>query len=432
LGTGTSANLSYNWGDATYHFPTDGTGQPVDANQRSDERGPAASLSVAHRLSGALELRAHGVWRETRVWFSDLSDSPDDDGSFESRDLVRRAGAGAAVHWRPRRDVVLTAGADYEDQRQHGRSEFAASYGTFPDSTHVRRWTTGYYGQALLGADGPLNAMLGVRLDRNQQFGTHGTVRGGVTYRLDGWTRVRVAAGTGFKEPTFYENFAQGFVRGNPELDPERSLSWEAGLEHTFPGGRVTLSLTYFDQRFRDLIEYAAAPVPPESVNYFNVAGARSAGLEARVAARLGHGVVATVAYGYLDTRVVEGGPDGGPDGLFVAGLPLIRRAAHRVSPEVAAPLGRRGHVTLAVRWVGPRDDLDFSRDPGERRVTLRSYARVNVAAEYELGRGGPAGTGLVVTARVENLMNDDAREISGFRPRGRTILFGGRLSFGG
>jgi hypothetical protein len=56
----------------------------------------------------------------------------------------------------------------------------------------------------------------------------------------------------------------------------------------------------------------------------------------------------------------------------------------------------------------------------------------VNVAAEYELGRGGPAGTGLVVTARVENLMNDDAREISGFRPRGRTILVGGRLSFGG
>jgi hypothetical protein len=56
----------------------------------------------------------------------------------------------------------------------------------------------------------------------------------------------------------------------------------------------------------------------------------------------------------------------------------------------------------------------------------------VNVAAEYELGRGGPAGTGLVVTARVENLMNDDAREISGGKVTIKTGTGGGKVTVKG
>src|SRR5437667_265111 len=84
--------------------------------------------------------------------------------------------------------------------------------------------------------------------------------RAGVVYRLEERTRLRISAGTGFKEPTFFENFAHGFVQRNPNLDPERSRSWEAGFEHR---RRCTsLAVTYFDQRFRDLIEYDAAPPP--------------------------------------------------------------------------------------------------------------------------------------------------------------------------
>src|SRR5437879_489285 len=85
--------------------------------------------------------------------------------------------------------------------------------------------------------------------------------------------RLRASVGTGFKEPTFYENFARGFVTGNPSLDPERSRSWEAGIER---GG---IAVAYFNQRFRDLIEYNPAP-PAGQPNYFNVDGAVAGGLE--------------------------------------------------------------------------------------------------------------------------------------------------------
>jgi vitamin B12 transporter len=426
----TDASLAYRWGGNTYHFPTDGTGQPVDSNQFSADRGPSLSVDVGRRLGAGIEVRGVAALRELRLRSENRPDSPGEDGSFESRDFVRRASGGALAIWR-RAGTAVTAGIDYEDERQTGRSVFTGSSGTFPDSINVLRWNTGYYAQALVAGERPLSLTLGGRLDDNSQFGAHGTFRAGISYRIDGATRLRATVGTGFKEPTFFENFARGFVRGNPNLDPERSTSWEAGLERAWGDGRVRVVLTYFDQRFRDLIEFTLTPASPDTVNYFNVVGASARGVEASAELPLARGVVGALAYTYLRTRVDNPGFDSSPDGLFVAGQPLLRRPAHAVTPQIAAALGGRGHVVLAARWVGRRDDLDFARPAGERRVSLRSYARVNLAGQYMLLGHDGAARSVVLTARIENLSNDHAGDIAGFVPRGRTILIGARMGVG-
>lgn len=419
----TDASLSYRYGDKVYHVPTDFQGQPTDSNAVSTEGGPALSLSLSRALGARIDVRVLATLREARLAFSDEPDSPGEDGSFWSRDYVRRAGAGAMATWRPRENLAMTGGVEYEDERQRGRSEFSSSFGTFPDSLSPQRWNTGYFLQAILGARGRLAVTLGARVDDNSQFGGHGTVRAGASWRLDGHTRLRAAVGTGFKEPTFFENFARGSVRGNPDLNPERSRSWEAGLEHTVPGGRVSFAVTYFTQRFRDLIEFTLSP-PPGEPNYFNVAGATADGVEAQVDATVARQVVMGVQYTYLDTRVEEAGLDGGADGLFVTGQRLLRRPVHTLAPHLAAGLGDRARLTVGARWVGARDDLDFSRPVGNRRVTLPPYARVTLATEYDLRR-------LVLTARVENAFNDRTSEPVGFRSRGRTVLVGGRVALG-
>ncbi len=426
----TDGSLAYRWGDDTYHFPTNGAGQPVDSNQFSADRGPSLSVDVGRRIIGGLEVRGVAALREIRLRSEDRPDSPGEDGSFESRDLVRRASGGAFATWR-HAGTAVTAGIDYEDERQTGRSVFSASYGTFPDSIDVRRWNAGYYGQALVTGDGPLGLTLGARLDDNSQFGTHGTFRTGVSYRIDATTRLRATVGTGYKEPTFFENFASGSVHGNPNLHPERSTSWEAGIERAWGEGRLRLALTYFDQRFRDLIEFTFTPAPPDTINYFNVVGASARGLEASAEIRLARGVVGTLAYTYLHTRVDNPGLDSSPDGLFVAGQRLLRRPAHSVTPQVSAALGGRGHLVLTTRLVGKRDDLDFSRPAGQRRVSLPSYARVNLAGQYALLGHDGAGRLVMFTAQIENLFDDHAPEIAGFLPRGRTILAGVRIGVG-
>src|SRR5256885_13683281 len=130
----------------------------------------------------------------------------------------------------------------------------------------------------------PVGLTLGARLEDNQRFGTYATYRAGTSVRVAEGARAVASVGTGFKEPSFYENFATGFKsQGNPDLKPEHSVSWEVGLEYAVPGKAVTGRATYFDQRFRDLIQYSFAGVGPDSVNHSNVAGGAAARARLRV-----------------------------------------------------------------------------------------------------------------------------------------------------
>ena len=403
-------SLTYRYGDDRYHFPTDGFGAPVDSNQRAAERGPLLSLSAGRELGQHLDARVTVAAKESRQFFNDEPDSPGEDGAFRSRDYVRRTTSSALVTWRAN-GASLVGGVEYEDQRQHGTSDFSASFGDFPDSIHVQRNNTGYFTEALLPA-GPTVWTLGARLDDNSQFGAHGTYRAGVVYRLTEQMRLRVSAGTGFKEPTFFENYAHGFVKGNPNLRPEQSFSWEVGAE------RGPVTVTYFNQRFRDLVEYSPTPVGPDSVNYFNVGAAVADGIEANAVYSLTRSIVFSLNYTFLHTRVEKSGTPSDPNALFVPGKPLVRRPAHVLAPELAASLGDRAHVTVGLVWVGKRDDV------GAQRVTLDPYTRLNASAEYALGH-------VVLTGTITNALNDQSQEINGFRPLGRVVMLGARVAIG-
>jgi vitamin B12 transporter len=420
----TTASVAYGYGDNTYHFPTDGTGAPSDSNQVSTDRGPTMSVSLARTLGSRLDLQATGTLRELRQLNLNEPDSPGEDGRFESSDLIQRVGAGLMANWRPGSagDWIVTAGLDYERARQRGRSLSEGSFGTFPDSINVRRENRAGYLQILAGLQRRVSITVGVRGERNSQFGDHATYRAGVAYRPREATRLRVSAGTGFKEPTFFENFARGVVTGNAALDPERTFSWEAGLDQSL--GRLRVAATFFDQRFRDLIEFTFTPTPPDTVNYFNVAGATARGVELSLDATLTHTITAGARYTYLRTRVLEPGLDPGPDAAFAPGSRLLRRPAHSFAITVRAAV-RRAVVTVDVTHARERDDLDFSRPAGSRRVTLDALTRIHAGVELALL---PEVT---LLGRIENVLDDRVPEIAGFRSRGRTIMVGGRAGLG-
>ena len=135
----TDASLTYRYGDDVYHFPTDGTGAPVDSNQRAAERGPLLSLSAIRVLGRHLDARITAGVKEARLFYNDEPDSPGEDGAFWSRDYLRRATTSAFLNWRARGGASVIGGIEYEDERQRGTSEFSASFGTFPDSRSEER-----------------------------------------------------------------------------------------------------------------------------------------------------------------------------------------------------------------------------------------------------------------------------------------------------
>jgi vitamin B12 transporter len=234
-------------------------------------------------------------------------------------------------------------------------------------------------------------------------------------------TRIRASVGTGFKEPSFFQNYATGFVVGNPALRPEHSFSWEVGVDRTV--GAASLRATYFDQRFRDLIDYT----PSDSINYHNVPAANANGVELSVLASLGRGFGASASYTYTRTRVVSRGADSSATALFLPGQTLIRRPAHQaqLSLDYARP---RGAVSVSTAYVGRRSDEDYGAGT---RVTLAAYLRVDLSAEVPLFRGANGASRFTLTGRAENLLNARYEQIRSFPAPARTILFGGRIGIG-
>jgi vitamin B12 transporter len=373
-------------------------------------------------------VRVHAAERRSEQGIDDRADGPADTTGFyglQSRDELRRTAVGARVDWRGP-GTVLTVGAELERQRLDQRSLSQSEFGDTPDSLFPRRRSDALFVQLLAGLDRPLTVQAGARLDESGQYGRFVTVRAAAVYRADAATRLRAAIGTGFKEPTLFETFARGFVVGNPALQPERTRSVELGLEHAI--GRVTLAATYFDQQFRDLVEFTFAPAPPDTVNFFNISGAAADGVELEARAPLGR-VAATLRYTYLDTRVTDAGFDTSPDAAFAPGQRLLRRPADQAMLRLDATPTRRVDAYAALRYTGTRHDLDFAAFPF-RRVVLGAAATVDAGAELRWPVAG--GSTVRLTARVENLFDHRSRETANFPARGRVILLGGRVAIGG
>ena len=95
----------------------------------------------------------------------------------------------------------------------------------------------------------------GRRHDDHSEFGGATTHRAGVVVLVpETASRVRGSWGEGFRAPTINDLFFPGFA--NPNLQPEHSESWEAGVDQSFFAKRVRLGATYFENKFRNLIQF--------------------------------------------------------------------------------------------------------------------------------------------------------------------------------
>ena len=415
----TDARLSVRYTNALYRYPTDGSGNVVYHDQFQTGSGVVASLDAGRYLTARLEARLLlGLAENTGRQDQEPNTPADTLGyyAFWSLDRVGRRSADARLNWHLAPATVVTGGAALETEAERSSNLSQSQYGPSAGSLVVSRWNRAYYAQAVAGAGPHLSFTAGARLDDNEAFGTFVTYRGGVAWHARG-TRLHAAIGTAFKEPGFLDNYGTGYVTGNPDLKPERSRSWDVGVDQQ--AGPVALSVTWFDQRFRDLIQYTFAPPTPTSPNYYNVAAANAYGLELEARAALARALEVTARYTYTHTTSSDSGFDGA---TFAQGRRLIRRPTSAASLDLAWRLGDRGSLSADGQWVGDRDDEDFSTYPGTR-VTLPSYLRVDVAGEWALLAGH--GRRLSATLKVENLLDRRYEQVLGFPARGRALFVG-------
>ena len=431
----TDASITARYTDSRFHFPTDFAGVPSDSNQSSAEEMLTLSADVGRRLGSRADVRLTAGVNRTVGEFDDRPDNAADTLGFgfaSRRDSrAQRGNLDARINGTLSPELTVTGGVQVERETERQSGETTSNFGgiaTTPDTPFDRgRTTVGYYAQGVLDLAAGLALNLNARVDDNSAFGTFFTYRAGAIYRLPSGTRIRASMGRSFKAPTFCEQFCDApFVVGDSTMRPERSISWEAGIEQGLVQGRVSVWATYFDQRFRDMIVYDGSSAPGEPT-YFNGAAARSRGIETGVTTSLGRDMKVSASYTYLIAQATD---DGGlPSATFAAGERLIRRPRHSAELSARSRIVDRVTVGGSLIYVGARDDVDFNQFPAER-VELPGYATMNLATDVEVIRSGPGRPGLSGVVRAENLFNQSYDQVVGFAGRRRGVFGGARFQF--
>ena len=429
---GTEAAVHFRVQDRRFHFPTDGTGNVVDENAFTFQDGYTLRLSGERAWTDRISTEAAFSLHDLDSGTDDARDGPADSlgfYGFQSLDRLQRRTADVRAIWSPQSETRVVLGGMLERQEVRSTSESISEFGVTPGESEHDRSTRAIYAQFVRDGAGS-SVTSGIRLEDNDRFGTAATFRAGATWQPGGGARLRISAGTGIKEPTFFENFAAGFAVGNPDLEPERSRSLEAGVDLDL-GARlpVQLSLTGFAQQFRNLIQFTF-PAPVEGgPNYFNLAEARSRGLEAVLTLEAGR-ATGHVSYSLVDTEVLDAGADEGEGAPFVEGERLLRRPTHSLSAELRAQLAPGFSFGGQVRRVGDRADRNFAAFPAEP-VDLPAYTTLDLSATARVLESGAGRPGLGLTLRIENVLDEAYEEVLGFRAPGRGVYLGGSLEIG-
>lgn len=264
-----------------------------------------------------------------------------------------------------------------------------------------------------------------IRHDDNDTFKDFTTWRTAASLRMSELgLRPHASLGTGAKLPTMFENFGliPGSFTPNPNLQPEESKGWDAGIEFTLWAGRAVLDVTYFQQDLRNKIN-GFAPGPGFTFTAVNVPGiSRRDGIEVSGRFQITPSLILSGAYTHLTA-------------LDSNHLDEIRRPRHSGRADVTYLFGNgRGTATLSALYNGAMDDTAF-RILGffgnfpfttAERVTLHDYWLVNAAASYKIAPG------VELFGRVENLLNEKYQEIYGFATPGIAGFGGIKLTFGG
>jgi vitamin B12 transporter len=413
--------------ESRYRFPTDGSGNVVDLNQFNFDEGVQLSLDGGRRLSDALEARVQLRASRGERGYENLPDSPADTVGFgyEANRLgtVVRRGAEARFLWSGEGRSLL-AGTDWEVERERLLSRTLSNFGGGPSLSSGafdgNRWNAGLFAQGSLEGPAASRWNAGVRLDRNEVFGSFLTAQAGVVIPLGAAGRVRASVGSAHKAPTFSQQFADTpFEVGNPDLQPETSLGFEAGWDAGFLENRLVVGGSLFHQRYEELIQYGYAG--PGLPTYGNVSRAQSRGGELSGVYTASGGQSLGVDYTFTDATLRA--PDGGP-APDPSSARLLRRPRHLVAARGRTPLPLGGSLGVTIARVGEREDNDFRSFPSSR-VTLGAYTTADLDLQWSLAGAGAAPEGLHLTLRLENALDAEFESVVGFPGMGRRFFTG-------
>ncbi|MEM1146418.1 MAG: TonB-dependent receptor [Pseudomonadota bacterium] len=217
----------------------------------------------------------------------------------------------------------------------------------------------------------------GLRVDDHSTFGSETTGRVAAAYNPNEQVTLRASWGQGFKAPTIFQLTGGGFAAPNPDLQPETSESFDAGIDWRSKDGRADASITVFRSDIENLIQFAFS-------GYFNEAQVDTQGVELTGRYDLLDWLSVSASYAYIDAEDTDGDP--------------LRRI-----PE------HSGDIRVSIDPDGPFSGAILVRhndDEPDGSFTVDGWTRVDLSGTYEVNEQ------VEVFGRIENLFDEEYQQI--------------------
>ena len=291
----------------------------------------------------------------------------------------------------------LLLGIDWYEDELHSSTQY----------DQETRWNQAAYVQHRFQGEW-FSTELGVRHDKNEQFGSDNTWNGALTVPLGDSTSVIASYSEGFRSPTFNELYWPddgNYYIGNPDLKPEKSKNYELQLrgEHL----DTTWSLAAYRNEVRDLISTTLCNPATSMYCAVNLNKARLQGIELSLEREV-FGWQAAANATWLDARDRE------------TGHTLQRRAKRTLNLDLDRRFGQLGLGASWQAFSSSYDDVGNSRE-------LPGYGLLGVRSDWRMS------SELTLQFKVDNLLDKDysralyshGGEYYGYREEGRTAMIG-------
>lgn len=255
-------------------------------------------------------------------------------------------------------------------------------------------------------------------------------------------TKIRAHAGNGYRVPSLYERFGTFYATyltpnqfvglGAPDLEPERSIAFDGGVDQYFSSdNRVKFSATYFYTKLINTIGYGNLPQPDpfgrinflSGGGYLNTKGGISRGAEFSGDIKATRATDVFASYTFTNSDQLT--PQVSGSGIYkTLGVP-----AHQFTLVATQRFGKRFNVNFDFLATSEYLAPIFSNTTFQTYIyRFKGSRRGDLSATYEIPTGNEK-LHLRVYGTIENVFNYDYYE-NGFRAIGRTARIGAGVSF--
>jgi len=275
-------------------------------------------------------------------------------------------GSVVAAKW-----LTILTGADYRWGNMNQQYFSISSFGPYSsqfDDTALHQ--TSFFGSLLFSAlQNKFTLEVGTRINNHSRYGNNNTYTINPSYNLTSHLRIFGSIATGFKAPSIFQVY--DVYSGNTDLQPEKSKSYEIGIQQQHE--KFSSRLVYFYRNTANGIDYNYS-----TFKYFNFVQQKVNGFEIEIMATPVKALNLTANYTLLTGEEQTQSRKNFSDTLYDH---LLRRPKHALNATAGFQVCKNIFTSVSLKTISSRYDAGGYQ---KEDVLLSSYAILSGYISYQ------------------------------------------------